>query len=136
MLIIRSRGGSDAEQLREKAFNHHDGRLVIPFEYIKTNRSVSNDQHVVQDIENILKSYYEVNHKTFVDSVIKQSVIHHLVDSADGPLALFSPLFVSQMSPLAIEEIAGEEPRVKRTRAKLHKEIKSLEEAKDILLKS
>jgi hypothetical protein len=98
-------------------------------------RSMSNEQHVVQDIHDILKSYYKVCRKTFVDSVCRQSVIHYLSECDEGPLALFSPMFVSQLSADALEEIAGEAPGLKRSRAQLTKEVASLAEAVKILAK-
>jgi hypothetical protein len=52
-------------------------------------RSMSNEQHVVQDIHDILESYYKVCRKTFVDSVCRQSVIHYLLECDESPLALF-----------------------------------------------
>jgi hypothetical protein len=51
-------------------------------------RSMSNEQHVVQDINDILKSYYKVCRKTFVDSVCRQSVMHYLLECEKYPLAL------------------------------------------------
>jgi hypothetical protein len=96
---------------------------------------MSNEQHVIQDIHDILESYYKVSRKTFVDSVCKQAAIHHLLRSEEGPLALFSPTFVSQLSPSALEEIAGEAPVLKRTRTQLTKEITSLTQAMKILVK-
>jgi hypothetical protein len=96
-------------------------------------RSMSNEQHVVRDMHDILKSYYKVCRKTFVDSVCRQSVIHYLLECDECPLALFSPMFVSQLSADALEEIAGEAPVLKRTRAQLTKEVASLAEAVRIL---
>lgn len=92
-------------------------------------RSMSNEQHIVQDIHDILKSYYKVCRKTFVDNVCKQSVIHYLLECDESPLAFFSPTFVSQLPAEALEEIAGEAPGLKRSRAQLTKEVASLAKA-------
>ena len=48
-------------------------------------------------------------------------------------LALFSPLFVSQLYADALEEIAGEALGLKRSRAQLTKEVASLAKAVKIL---
>jgi hypothetical protein len=104
--------------------------MVVRLEHAsQAGRSMSNEQHVVQDIHDILESYYKVCLKTFVDSICRQSVIHYLLECNEGPLALFSPIFVSQLSAEALEEIASEAPVLKRTRAQLTKEIASLAEA-------
>jgi hypothetical protein len=60
-------------------------------------------------------------------------VIYYLMECDECPLALFSPMFVSQLSADALEEIAGEAPVMKRTRAQLTKEVASLAEAVKIL---
>jgi hypothetical protein len=108
--------------------------MVVRLEHAsQPGRSMSNEQHVVQDIHDILKSYYKVCLKTFVDSICRQSVIHYLLECNEGPLALFSPIFVSQLSAEALQEIAGEAPVLKRTRAQLTKETVSLAKAVKIL---
>jgi len=87
---------------------------------------MSNDEHTVQDIHHILKSYYKVSRKTFVDNIYKQAINHYLVPYDDNPLSLFSPIFVSQLSTIELEEIAGRAPGAKRARAQLTQEIESL----------
>jgi hypothetical protein len=77
-------------------------------------RPMSNDYFVVQDIHDILQSYYKVSRKTFVDSVCRQAAIHYLLQYDEGPLTLFSPVFVSQLSPMELDELVGEEPGLKR----------------------
>jgi hypothetical protein len=97
---------------------------------------MSNEEHVVKDIHDILQSYYKVSHKTFVDIVCKQSVVHHLLKCKESPLALFSPVFISQLSPEDLEELAGEAPAHLRNCRQLTKEIASLNKAVQILGKA
>jgi hypothetical protein len=84
-------------------------------------------------MHDILKSYYKVCRKTFVNSVYRQLVIYYLLECNKCLLALFSPMFVSQLSADALEEIAGEALVLKRTRAQLTKEVASLAKAVRIL---
>jgi hypothetical protein len=107
--------------------------IANPAQIASAVRSMSNEEHIVQDIHNILKSYYKVRRKTFVDSVCRQSVIYYLLECDEGPLALFSPIVVNQLSAAALEEIAGEAPGLKRSRAQLTKEVASLTKAGRIL---
>lgn len=97
---------------------------------------MSNDDHVILEIHEILESYYKVSRKTFVDNVCKQAIIYYLLHPESGPLALFSPNFVSHLSPIQLEEIAGEAPLSKRLRKQLTKEIASLVEAVKILARA
>jgi len=99
-------------------------------------RPMSNDYFVVQDIHDILQSYYKVSRKTFVDSVCRQAAIHYLLQCDESPLTLFSPAFVSQLSPMELDELVGEEPGLKRARIQLNKDKKSLMEAMKILASS
>ncbi|KAF1360966.1 hypothetical protein EJ07DRAFT_86243, partial [Lizonia empirigonia] len=120
--------------VKRNAFHNGSHGTVVRLEHaLQPVRSMSNEQHVVQDIHDILKSYYKVCRKTFVDSVCRQSVIHYLLESDESPLALFSSVFVSQLSADALEEIAGEAPVLKRCRAQLTKEVASLAKAVSIL---
>jgi hypothetical protein len=97
---------------------------------------MSNEEHVVQDTHDILKSYYKVSRKTYVDSVCRQAVIYYLLECSESPPALFSPVFVGQLSADALEEIAGKAPALKRARERLAKEVASLNEAVKILRRS
>ncbi|EME80001.1 uncharacterized protein MYCFIDRAFT_141872 [Pseudocercospora fijiensis CIRAD86] len=118
--------------LKRKAFEL-EGTQVVRVDQAAEVNDMSNDEHVVQEIHDILKSYYKVTRKTFVDNVCKQATNHYLLTSDQCPLALFSPILVGQMSETDLEEIAGELPEVKRTRAQLKKEITSLAQAVKIL---
>ncbi|KAK3074249.1 hypothetical protein LTR53_003472 [Teratosphaeriaceae sp. CCFEE 6253] len=127
-------------QLKESAFdpggplNH--GKVVKLDQVLQATRSMSNEDYIVQDVHDILQSYYKVSRKTFVDSVCKQATVHCLLSCEESPLALFSPVFVSQLSSSALEEIAGEAPSVKRARVQLNKEKVSLVAAMKILARA
>lgn len=134
MLIITSRQDKAAAHLKGKAFHNGSHGLVVRLEHASQPvRSMSNEQHIVQDIHDILKSYYKVCRKTFVDSICRQAVVYYLLECDESPLALFSPIFVSQLPPEVLEGIAGEAPALKRTRAQLAKEVASLTQAVKIL---
>jgi hypothetical protein len=136
LLTFSSRQGTNTTHAKRNAFHNGSHGMVVLLEHVmQSTRSMSNDEHVVQEIHDILQSYYKVSRKSFVDSVCKQSAMHYLLGE-DGPLALFSPIFVSQLSESALDEIAGEPQAMKRTRAQLTKEIGSLSKAMKILMKA
>ncbi|KAK0262764.1 hypothetical protein LTR35_017640 [Friedmanniomyces endolithicus] len=62
----------------------------------------------------------------FRDNVLKQATDYFLLSGPDTPLNLFSPTFVSAVTPDEVEHIAGEAPKVKRRRAQLGREITSM----------
>lgn len=97
------------------------------------NHPMSNTEHIVQDLHDILFSYYKVARKRFVDGVCMQAADHHLVSGVQTPLALFSPRFVSSLNMEQLELIAGEDLGTRRRRAQLNRDVASLEEAKKIL---
>jgi hypothetical protein len=94
---------------------------------------MSKDQNVVQEVRDILKSYYKVSRKTFVDCVYRQSVMYNLLQCDESPLRLLPPIFVNQLSVEALEEVAGEEPSMERARAQLNKKVAGLAKAAKIL---
>jgi hypothetical protein len=94
---------------------------------------MSNLDHTVQDIHDILESYYKVARKRFVDNVCMQAVDYHLVTGPEAPMKLISPTWVNDLSNDALEEIAGEDVGSKRRRKQLQKEIEDLETGRRIL---
>lgn len=106
---------------------------VVRLKDMIQSHPMSNTEHVVQDLHDILFSYYNVARKRFVDSVCMQAADHYLINGPETPLTLFSPNFVSSLSAEQLELIAGEEPGTRRKRRQLKRDIASLEEAKKIL---
>jgi hypothetical protein len=106
---------------------------VVRLADMMSSHPMSNTEHVVQDLHDILFSYYKVARKRFVDSVCMQATDHYLVNGPKTPLTLFSPTFVSSLNAEQLEIIAGEDQGTRRTRSNIKKEIASLEEAKKIL---
>lgn len=68
---------------------------VVRLKDMTNSHPMSNTERVVQDLHDILYSYYKVARKRFVDSVCMQAADHFLINGPDTPLALFSPKFVS-----------------------------------------
>ena len=118
----------------EKSFDGFKHGTVVRLEDIVRNHSLSNIEHVVQDVHDILKSYYKVAQERFVDNLCRQAVHYFLVTGPVTPLKLFSPSFVGGLSTEQLEEIAGEDAALRRKRTALNKEIKDLEVGKKFLL--
>jgi hypothetical protein len=106
---------------------------VVRLDDIMQNHSMSNTEYIVQDLHDILESYYKVARKRFVDVVCMQGTDHHLITGPNSPLKLFSPAFVIDMSTEQLEEVAGEDIALKRKRKQLQKELLNLEAGRKIL---
>lgn len=115
------------------SINDRQHGTVVKLADMVRNHPMSNTEHVIQDLHDILFSYYKVARKRFADSVCMQAADHYLINGLETPLALFSPTFVSSLTHEQLETIAGEDQGTKRTRARLKRDIGSLEEAKKIL---
>jgi hypothetical protein len=94
---------------------------------------MNNMQQTVQDIHDILKSYYKVARKRFIDNLCMQAADFYLVTGPEAPMKLFSSAWVYNLSPEQLESIAGEEVSVRRKRSQLKKQIKDLEAGRKIL---
>ena len=94
----------------------------------------SNLKHTVDDLHDILHSYYKVARKRFVDIICMQAVDYFLVTSPDAPIKVFSPNFVSELTTEQLEAIAGEDLVSKRKREDLKRKIENLEVGKKIAL--
>ena len=94
---------------------------------------MSNDDHAIQDLHDILQSYYKVARKRFVDCLRIQAADYYLTMGPRTPLKLFSLSFVAEITPAQLEDVAGEDLTQKRRRTQLEKELKNLEDGKRIL---
>jgi hypothetical protein len=119
--------------LTEKSIDNCSHGSVVRLTDITQNHPMSNTDHVIQDIHDILKSYYKVARKRFVDNICMQAADYHLITGPGTPLKLFSPDFIVSMTPEQIEDIAGEDAILKRKRVALKKEIQELEAGRRIL---
>ncbi|KGO38852.1 Dynamin [Penicillium expansum] len=94
---------------------------------------MSNSEQTVEDIHDILKSYYKVARKRFVDNVCMQAADFHLVTGPEAPMNIFSPSWVYCLTDEQLEHIAGEELSIRRKRHRLQQETKDLEAGRKIL---
>ena len=116
--------------------SHYHGpgaKAVVSVDNIVQHHPMSNTAHTVQSIHDILKSYYKVARKRFVDNVCMQAADYYLINGPDTPLKLFSPLYVSNLSAEKVEEVAAEDVVLRRKRNALNQEIEKLEAGKKIL---
>ncbi|KAI9717339.1 MAG: hypothetical protein M1828_007227 [Chrysothrix sp. TS-e1954] len=131
--LQKCRQKRNCARMESRAFTNHDGIKVVRFEDTMQSYSMSNADHDIQDLHDILHSYYKVACKRFVDCLRMHVADHYLITGSRTPLKLFSPGFVAAMTPEQLEEVAGEDLITKRKRAQLEKELKDLEQGKRIL---
>lgn len=109
------------------------GDVVRIEDMLETSRG-SNADRTIQDLHDILKSYYKVARKRFVDVVCMQAVDYFLITGPAAPVKLFSPSFVSGLTEDQLDRIAGEDVSTRRRREELRREIENLTNGKNILV--
>lgn len=123
-----SRGERLLDHLKKMAFKTQDGSSVIKLnamKYCATDKE--NAQQVREDILDTLISYYKVARKRLVDVVCLHVVSHHLLESPESPLHIFSPELVMGLDDEQLAAVAGEAAETTRRRQALAREIESLE---------
>ncbi|KAL4816785.1 P-loop containing nucleoside triphosphate hydrolase protein [Aspergillus spinulosporus] len=123
--------------IADKTFSAGTAALgkVVRVEDIKAAiPGIGNREYMVQQIHDILQSYYNVAVNRFIDNVCMQSANYFLLSGPNSPLKLLSPTFVYRLSDQELADIVGEDPVIHRQRLQLLKEIEELEVAKKILL--
>ncbi|KAI0198155.1 dynamin GTPase [Astrocystis sublimbata] len=120
-------------QLQPKVLTDCQHGEVVRLDDITRSQPIGNVDHVIFEIHDILRSYYKVALKRFVDNVRMQVADHLLVAGPKTPLQLFDPAFVTKLTDAHLEDVAGEEPNVRRKRAALEKELQLLKQGKKIL---
>lgn len=106
---------------------------VTTTDHLERISGISNLKHTVQDIHDILRAYYKVARKRFVDNICMQATDYHLVSGQEAPLRVFSPTFVSNLTSDRLEAIAGEDTVSIQRRKELHRQIDSLRDGMKVL---
>ena len=96
-----------------------------------TNKS--NADQVKEDIHDILKSYYKVSRKRFVDAICRHAIEHFLLDGSGSPLKVLNPELIATLSDSQLDMIAGEDATTRRERERLGSEIQGLKAAMKVL---
>lgn len=92
-----------------------------------------NTQQVLEDIHDVLASYYKVSRKRFVDVVCRQVIGHFLLEGDESPLKIFNSELVMGFDGDQLEMIAGEDAETRSRRLLLECEIKDLDAAMKVL---
>jgi len=121
------------KRLAKGAYKEDPNRNMILLKNIVSSHPLSNVDHMIREIHDILQSYYEVALKRFVDNVRMQVIDYFLIIGPNTPLKLLSPKLIAQMTSTQLDEVAGEEPTVRRRRSELEKEIGLLDQGLRIL---
>ena len=110
MVIVdrQSRQERLRSQLSERSFSDCSHGSVVRVEDLVQNHPLGNDDHIILEMHDILKSYYKLSRKRFVDNVRMQVVDHFLVTGPDTPMKLLSPKFAAAMTSQQLEDVAGE----------------------------
>lgn len=122
------------KQMQGNSFNAGEHGQVVKISSINSSHHMSNAEHTVRDLHDILKSYYKVARKRFVDDVCKQAADYHLIAGPDTPIKVFSPTYVQDLSAEQLESIAGEDVFTRRRRAELKTQIANLEAGRKVLI--
>ena len=120
-------------RIEAKKVNDCQHGEVIRTSDLFLHQHMGNDEHTIQDLHDILQSYYKVARKRIVDALRTQAADYYLTSGPTTPLTLFSPAFVAKLTPEELEEAAEEDHQVKRQRASLVKAVHDLEDAMRIL---
>ncbi|KAK3398296.1 P-loop containing nucleoside triphosphate hydrolase protein [Sordaria brevicollis] len=93
----------------------------------------SNAEQVREDIHDMLKSYYKVARKRFVDNICQQAINHFLLDGDQSPVKVFTADWVAKLSDSRLSRIAGEDASTLAARKRLETELEGLRKALEVL---
>jgi hypothetical protein len=74
--------------MQEFTFSDCSHGSVVKLTDAKRTHPMSNTEYIIQDIHDILHSYYKVARKRFADNVVKQTIDHLLLTSPQASLKL------------------------------------------------
>ncbi|KAL8308574.1 hypothetical protein RB593_006750 [Gaeumannomyces tritici] len=102
-------------------------------ETIAIQNNQSNSEHMQKYIHDVLKSYYKVSMKRFVDNICLHVIHHDMLFSPNGPLHIFTSKLIHTLDDDQLDQFAGEDHVVKVRREKLAREIASFRAALEVL---
>ncbi|CAH0022625.1 unnamed protein product [Clonostachys rhizophaga] len=106
---------------------------MVRLDDVVSQHPLQNGEQMIQEIHDILKSYYLLSRKRFIDNVRMQVADDLLVTGPNTPLKIFSSEFVSEMTDEELDDVAGEDPNVRRNRDAVQEKINLLRKALKIL---
>ena len=95
---------------------------------------MSNSRNLENEIHDTLKAYYEIARDDYIEYVT-QHVVENFINSENGPVLMFSPLYVAGLSDSVIEELAMEDEGVVKERIEKETTLKRLKSAERIALR-
>ncbi|KAH9827234.1 P-loop containing nucleoside triphosphate hydrolase protein, partial [Teratosphaeria destructans] len=116
------------QRLKKLGFENDNEFYQTTLADITRATHLSNEEQAVCDIHDILKSYYRVAIKRFVDNVVLQAVERCYL-SNEGPVKFISPKYIGGLSDEDLSDIAQESYATSRTRADLSYRLARLEKA-------
>ncbi|KUI54190.1 Interferon-induced GTP-binding protein Mx1 [Cytospora mali] len=111
--------------------DYFNAELQSALNILSVNKS--NPEQVREYLHDILRSYYQVSIKRFVDVVCQQVIDHFLLNGRESPLHVFSTELVFGLGASELEMIAGEDQVTKQERERLGREVESLQAAMQVL---
>ena len=94
----------------------------------------SNAQNLEHEIHDALKAYYEIARENFIEYVT-QLVVEPYLNDADGPVLLFSPVYVASLTDEVVERLAAEDPKIVKERKEKQETLSRLMRAEEIALR-
>jgi hypothetical protein len=124
-----SKTREDRVLARLKGLGLRDGdHQQVNLKAIANAAHLSNEDQAVNDIHDILKSYYQVAMKRFMDNVVLQ-VVERIYLGDDGPVKAVSPEYVGTLSETDLSDIAAESYATSSARMDIGYRLERLEKA-------
>ena len=95
---------------------------------------MSNSRNLENEIHDTLKAYYEIARDDFIEYVT-QHIVESFMNSEDGPVLCFSPVYVAGLSDDDIEDLGMEDKTVARQRVDKEATLERLKHAERIALR-
>lgn len=127
--LVASRQDRVAQRLKKLGRQYH--ATMVPLVTLTQTTQAShlgNEDQAIYDIHDILKSYYKVAFKRFVDEVVMQAVERYCMTD-DGPVKFISPRFVAELTEDDHSDIVQESYASSSTRAETKLRLERLEKA-------
>ncbi|KAI9759619.1 MAG: hypothetical protein M4579_002187 [Chaenotheca gracillima] len=129
--LAKTREARTIARMKSVGLTENSQPLQAEFHKMVKNLHLSNEDQAVNDIHDILKAYYKVAMKRFMDNVVLQTTERHIL-GATGPVKVFAPEFVGGFSETELADLAAENYTTSRARTDIDSRVDRLQKALEI----
>lgn len=119
------------QRLKRLGIQEHDTNIVVNLAEVAAVAHLGNEEQAIYDIHDILKAYYKVAIKRFIDNVVLQAVERCYVGKLSS-VTFISPEYIGELTDDELADVASESYATSSIRVETSGRLERLEKALEL----